>query len=311
MKKLMSIILALIIVPATTTCAFSSPTAKLTAKVIDEAELPVAGAQVILSFSGAKIGDGGGLTSFGKEGLSDSDGLFSGSAATLPLVGVVIDKKGYYRSIQKYEFTSRSLLLNRWQPWNPTIEVVLKKIRNPVPMFEKGGKSTPIPVFGEPVGYDLEKGDWVTPHGVGVINDFVFNCKHNRVDFDNAEASCEIGFSNEMDGIQKFLFDENDQSYYKWPFEAPLDGYESSLYKWMTVHFPNEGYKSNIDDKINYIFRVRTRTDGKGNIVSANYGKISQDFLISRKGKVKFHYYFNPDGTRNLEEDPDNNLFKK
>ena len=309
MKKLMSIILALIIVPATTTCAFSSPTAKLTAKVIDEAELPVAGAQVILSFSGAKIGDGGGLTSFGKEGLSDSDGLFSGSAATLPLVGVVIDKKGYYRSIQKYEFTSRSLLLNRWQPWNPTIDVVLKKIRNPVPMFHKFVEWEPVPALDKPVGYDLEKGDWVAPYGKGQISDFIFEVKNVQRARADYECSYVLTFSNEKDGIQEYFHAPNDQSYYKWPFEAPLYGYQPSLARFRNDS-PGKGYKSNEKKGSYYIYRVRTKTDKDGNILSAQYGKVESEIRII-PGKINFSYYFNPDGTRNLEEDPDKNLFKK
>ena len=41
------------------------------------------------------------------------------------------------------------------------------------------------------------------------------------------------------------------------------------------------------------------------------YGKIEKEFEFDPKGSVYFRYYLNPDGTRNLEEDPGKNLFKK
>jgi hypothetical protein len=289
--------------------AFAYPTAMVTAKVVDERGESVLDADVSVSFMKPKVG-GWGMTTYNKDGKSDKNGLFSASGEGTQSVSIFVTKDGYYPSGGGVKLTSKSLL-NRWEPWNPTVEVVLKKKRNPVGMYVKGGTSTSIPVFDQPVGYDLEQGDWVSPHGLGVIDDFIFNCQYNRVDFDNAEASCKITFANENDGIQEFVFDENNQSYYKWPFEAPEENYKNSLHKWMTLHFPGEGYKSNINEKVNYLFRVRTKTDQDGNIIAANYGKVEKDFLISRKGKVKFFYYFNPDGTRNLEEDPEKNLFKK
>jgi hypothetical protein len=309
MRKLFPILFSLLLLAIISTNAFSSPTAKFTAKVLDENALPIKGAQVTLSFSGAKRGDGGGLTSFGKKGLSDNDGLFTDSAETLPLVGVVIDKSGYYRSIEKYEFKSRSLLLNRWEPWNPTIEVVLKKKRNPVGMYVGGG-IIQVPKFDEPIGYDLEKGDWVAPYGKGMTSDFVFTYKAEMRAYRDYECSFVLSFSNMEDGIQEYRFNPEDQSYYKWPFEAPTSGYDKTLSR-HEVKAPEKNLQTDAKKEINYIIRVRTRTDDKGNIIEAKYGKLSGEFGFDPKGNIQFYYYFNPDGTQNLEEDPEKNLFKK
>jgi len=74
---------------------------------------------------------------------------------------------------------------------------------------------------------------------------------------------------------------------------------------------PTEDYKSNYREKVNYLLRVRSVADKNGNVVKANYGKIEGDFRVYKKGAANFTYFFNPDGTRNLEEDPDRNLFQK
>jgi hypothetical protein len=47
-------------------------------------------------------------------------------------------------------------------------------------------------------------------------------------------------------------------------------------------------------------------------VVSALYGKIHNpiNYTFNKKRKsVRFYYYLNPDGTRNMESDPSKNLF--
>jgi len=60
------------------------------------------------------------------------------------------------------------------------------------------------------------------------------------------------------------------------------------------------------------VFRVRSKTDAKGNVVEANYGKIygKFDFAHGPKKFVIFSYTFNPTpNDRNLEFDGKTNLF--
>jgi hypothetical protein len=91
---------------------------------------------------------------------------------------------------------------------------------------------------------------------------------------------------------------------------APESGYASQVYKEKSDN-PKDNFRTNEKKNVRYIYRVRTKKDANGNIVKAMYGKISQEFEFGPNGTILFHYYFNPDGTRNLEEDPKNNLFKK
>jgi hypothetical protein len=306
MKRAVFIIVNVLIFQLTN--AYALPTAGITVKAVDEEGVPVAGARVSLAFTIPKPDDIGAADLFVK-GVTDNNGQFSAENASIGMLGFSVDHEGYYQSSVGYEFTTHSKPHNRWEPWNPTVEVVLKKIRNPVPMYVKYIEAADIPAVDAVVGYDLEKGDWVAPYGSGAINDLLFLCQNKYENFRNAETSCEISFSNTEDGFQEYRFSKNDQSYYKWPFEAPMDGYAiKKLNKWMSVHLPEEGYRSNFKDGTNYIFRVRTETDSDGNIIKANYGKIKGDIRVYKKRQVNFFYYFNPDGTRNLEEDPKRNL---
>jgi hypothetical protein len=68
-----------------------------------------------------------------------------------------------------------------------------------------------------------------------------------------------------------------------------------------------------VESNQNYFYRVRTvKEDGK--IKSAMYGKIygeiQFDVINAPTAAIIFTYYLNPDGTRNTEFDPKNNLFR-
>ena len=60
------------------------------------------------------------------------------------------------------------------------------------------------------------------------------------------------------------------------------------------------------------VFRVHSVIDKDGKIVSADYGKIYPPIeygFIAKHHGIRFTYYFNPDGTRNLEFNTKLNLF--
>jgi len=296
---------------ACTGIASAGATGKVTAKIIDENGVPIQGADAEVTFEFAKA-KGTGLDTKGERGITDNDGLFTTTGQGMASISVSAMKDGYYMSCRGYEFKSSSMLLNRWEPWNPTIEVVLKKKRNPVAMYMKGTDWIEVPARESQVGYDLEKGDWVAPYGKGATSDFVFTFKSNIRAFREYDLEMILRFSNKLDGIQEYLFNPKEQSLFKWPFEAPVNGYKSELIK--EIHKTPGKSETDINRGANYIFRVRTQSDEKGRITSTKYGKVASEFELSPDGSkfmVRFFYYLNPDTTRNLEEDPKKNLFKK
>ncbi|GAK58179.1 hypothetical protein U27_05152 [Candidatus Vecturithrix granuli] len=71
---------------------------------------------------------------------------------------------------------------------------------------------------------------------------------------------------------------------------------------------PGQGYQTDKVENIQYIFRVRTGQE-IGTIRGPLYGKITGEIDISSDGYIDFTYWLNPDGTPNLEENSDRNLF--
>ena len=297
--------------------AVGFPSGKVTFLVRDEAGSPLADATAKAYFFEA--------SSKNQLYITDTNGQFTVEGHCDGSIGGGVEKEGYYRNGFGYawKYADRNKLLNRLEPWNPTVTVLMKKIRNPVPMAHLIGRNGfEVPVSDQPVGFDLEKADFTSPYGKGIHTDFIFTATKIKNVLEG--ETIQLSFPNKHDGILPFPFDKNDTSSFKWPYEAPLNGYTNSLSKYWKLYeeavdyskaYPNNPYteilkrhETNVkgDKEINYIFRVRSQVDANGNLIKACYGKIEGDILVG--GGFRFRYWFNPDWTRNLEDDPQRNI---
>ena len=313
-------LLVALIMQVNTGCVFAGlPMAKVTYQVIDQQGRAVEGAELQVGFIEA--------SSRSVKGITDTNGLFVAEDISSGGSGALVKKEGFHDGGGgcNFKFKDINKILNRFEPWNPTVTVVMKKMRNPVPMsYLVGRKRFKIPVFDQPVGFDLEKADFVAPYGKGSRTDFFVTA--TKIENVLEGATVQLTFPNKYDGILPFPFDKSDTSSFKWPYEAPLNGYTERLSKYSKMFeetvdyskaYPNNPYteilkrcETNVkkDEEINYIFRVRSQVDANGNLVKACYGKIEGDFNIGRTGGFYFRYWFNPDWTRNLEDDPQRNI---
>lgn len=281
--------------------------AQVTIKVVDEEGLAIEGAKVGVGFS---YNTGWGTNSTGRQGVSDADGKFSASGQGNGHVTYGADKEGYYNSHYVYDFQKLGPL--GWEPKNPELIVVLRKIEKPVPMYVRNTKfsTIEIPAADKDIGFDLEKFDWVAPYGGGVYGDFIFHLKRRFVSWEDQDCNLTITFSNEFDGIKFIKEDLQYGSVFKLPKYAPESGYQQKLEFYIKAK--NGKWESNVKRTDNYIFRIRSEEED-GKVVKAMYGKVrgSLDFsaINSQTAKIFFKYYLNPDYTRNLEFDPKHNLF--
>jgi len=290
------------------TAAVSYPEGRITIKVLSDESVPVETADVGIGFQvlSSKY--------FGNEeievrGLSNANGEFSGSAKADKGVGFTIRKAGYYETTGKYNF--KEAVADKWQPWNPTLEVVLRRIGTPVPMYARQLR-VEIPVVDEPVGFDLVVSDWVAPHGKGATADFVLVLNRKWIDQKDFDARLRLTFSDPGDGIQAVEEPLLYGSELKLPRTAPEEGYEPQFVTSIS-RVPGKAIQNEARDNRSHFYRVRTLFDEKGRVVSALYGKLRGDIRLdpinSKTAAISFIYYLNPDGTRNLEFDPKQNLY--
>jgi len=298
-------------------CAADKPEAQISFKLTDENSAPLANAPVhIVTLDHVAPGAGFGDSIYKEtnvltdvKGLASitwtsADGQFSYDANKM---------LGYYEGGGLYLF--KSSLADQWQPRNPTIELVLKPIVNPVPMYAREIK-TRIAKPEQRYGYDLLAADWVAPQGKGQTADLFFELTGYANNVKDYNSTLTVTFTNPLDGIQSFVPTKG--SAFRSPRVAPLDGYQDKL-DLRRVRKPEQSSADWIDDtqsETNYFFRIRTVLDENGKIKSALYGKIYGGFKFfgaSTNGSFLTipTYYLNPEAnSRNMEFDPKQNLFK-
>jgi hypothetical protein len=169
-----------------------------------------------------------------------------------------------------------------------------------------------LPTPNGTFGYDLVAGDLVSPHGTGRVADFIF---HASTATDKTDFDVDITFSNPQDGLQPFFVQRRKAitSELRSSHTAPTDGYFASLSEaddeWKQKYKALRESERVWAEEVNYYFRVRSGTTG-----NPLYGKVYGFFrsLIIGDGTpaLWFTYFVNPDGTRNLELDPKQNLMK-
>jgi len=276
--------------------------------VVDSKNNLVSGADVMLGFYTPRKKDDG------VYGKTDTGGLFSAIGTPVNEVNYQVKKDGYYTTEGKYVFyrpnDTNIVKDGRWQPWNPTNMVVLKERRNPVPMFAREVEIE-MPAQNVPVGFDLEKGDWVAPYGKGIQPDLLFRYASTNTGPNYLDFSCqlEMTFNNPHDGIQVLPIDGT--SKLRSLYEAPESDYGPRL----LLQCERTPYKiikkTEIDADQYLVFRVRSITDNNGSITNAKYGKIYGpiQYGILSGHHISFEYYLNHGGTRNMEYDPKQNLY--
>lgn len=308
--------------------ACASPQAHMVVKAVDaDTGDVIVGANVKVAYESSTSkapGTGWGTVTVPdhKKGHTNRDGVFDSKGKTEDSPRISVDCDGYYQSRTSYgkyiddkgylknskiEVFSVNKVLNRWEPWPCEVTVKLKKIKDSVSMCVKSTDWLNVPEVGSSVGFDLEVGDWVAPHGKGKVSDFIFNLTARFKSPFDSEAKYEMTFSDPLDGIQEFKADPKDQSVFKYPYQAPETGYINEMSRYEFNDRTSDGenvYKTDMKEKREYLYRVRTKTDALGNIISANYGYLTSELSVQRfkGGRIKFRYYFNSDNqSRSLE----------
>ena len=288
------------------------PVATINVRVFSEDGQPLAGVSAGAGFEVPKK-SGLGTEPVGERRLTDKDGMATFSRATSNgYVSYGARADGFYTTTNlNYQFWKKEG--GHWLPKDLAVDVLLKKIGDPVPMYARK-VATEIPAVNQVIGFDLMIGDWVIPHGKGLRGDLLCKVMRRFVNWKDHDVALEITFPNEKDGLASVIekTPPTRGSELRLPRTAPVDGYQNEL---NTGIRRQPGGASNEDAKpeMNYFFRVRTVLDEKGNIKSALYGKMHGDIRLdpinSKTCFIIFDSYLNPTpNDRNVEWDRSRNL---
>jgi hypothetical protein len=268
-----------------TACAGDLWAVKVT--VVDEGGRPIEDADVLLNFL---LSEGANLYA----GLTSDKGVVKAMRrGTLQLI-VEVTKEGFYDTFFKGTRGDQE------------VKVVLRDKKNPIPMYARkthlhaGNKEA----RGLWVAYDLIAGDYLPPWGKGLNKDFETKYTYEKVDLSNLRYDLSIRFPNVGDGLVEYKSIDY-TSKFRSGYWAPNSGYKNNLeyYRYRSNTGSEEIHDTNFVPSRKYYFRIRTKMDEDGNVISALYGKLYSEF-------PKLHYYLNPnDNDQNVEFDPRQNLF--
>lgn len=275
------------------------------ARVRDPQGLPVEDATVYLALPRYRLGD----KNQDSKGQTNKEGVATVSGIAQQDYKLSAEKPGYYRTQGPRRGINDEKSFPQYAVGVQKIEMELRPVRDPIIGISRDVDRRLLPkTDGSSLGFDLEVGDWVAPYGKGKNSDFIFTVGGHFNGLNDYDQSLALSFSKQGDGIIVFKHPKQLGSALKWPYEAPLSGYEPQRV-WRKT-FDGKSRTSNLDTSgdINYLFRVRTELDEQGNVRRAMYGVISNEVVIGGNNEVgrnvSFTYALNPKWTRNLEFDP-------
>lgn len=290
---------------------------------------PVEGARVEIAFTPGVAKDG---TTCGGVRIrkTNARGMCKGSGtAASTYVSIHAEKAGFYPS------EWRAALLpgedRREHTEFSVVTVAIRRVEHPIPLFVAAEPNRrPADIFGKGTNtleFDMMEGDYLPPVGKGKTADIVFTrepCELlgevNGIDWGVKKLtkdSVRIRFPNAGDGIVSLPPTSASELIIRM---APESGYRPD---YLACRTRNEsGVVKSWEADPNLCFRIRTKFDAEGSVVSAIYGKIyggigfEHDYSERkigepRVGRMRFMYYLNPKlMDRNLEYNFGNNLNK-
>jgi hypothetical protein len=269
---------------------------------------PVEGATVVLGITHYR---GNKITGSDVRQETSKDGIATVSGVAEAEYRVVVEKAGYYRTRVPVRYLDTEPGIKKYATGTQEMDIELRPVRNQVVGISRGSSGLLIPEINKPLGFDLEVGDWVAPHGKGRTADLTFELDGYFKNPNDYIFKLNASFPRKGDGMQPVkveLLPEEVGSAFQLPYEAPLAGYVPS-HSWENSHVGGEYVQADeYKGGTVFIFRARTVLDANGNVIRALYGHLDGkvDFRgTAEKGyKLSFTYWLNPEWTRSLESDP-------
>ena len=297
--------------------------AKIVFKVADEEGTPVPGAEI-----------SAGLFLWSTDhnavnGKTDREGVLVVRGVTVGVVRYSVNKAGYYYTHGNFyipKLPGASLKDGKWQPYGMEQKVVLKRIRNPIPMYahpEIYRYDYFFPKLNTTYGFDAFKMDWIQPFGTGEHVDLLFEftgigfeCNTNQLFNGNllkgtltmTWADQECGFypaSIEDSGLKSPHHADSNQT-----FMTSITLKKQFDINRKIVNLDASERITNMEEKC-LVFRVRPRFSPDGKRIGVHYGKIYLPVVFtdlypseSNKGaaRLNINIYTNPtENDTNLE----------
>ena len=279
--------------------------AQVRIKVVDQDGCVVPDAKIWGGFT-----CGGGMNDYVLvDGFTDTNGLYVAEGRCNEILRLEVCKEGYYRTSIKIEFwrtkSDPKVKDGKWQPYGETRTVVLKRIQNPHEML---GPDCPpqrkVKIYDKWLGFDLEKGDFLPPMGVGAESDMLVRFRLNGRMPHDWSIMMDVSFTNNPYAgacrLKKDGWSDMKSSYY-----ADTNAVYQTDFTFKYCHEKGvHPYSDKLEQEEYMIFRTRTKVDRDGKLVSARYGKLYGPWNFEDAGGSQIYKVFlsAKDNDANLED---------
>ena len=281
--------------------------------VVDDRGVPVQGAAV----RGGFWNNGGKGYDFEK--ATDESGVIAFESKCTGDLNFTITKDGHYQTKLRYWFFKARFDCvkdGKWIPWNPTIEITLKRKVAPVAMHvHRGIDRLTLPKRDDWMGFDLEHADWVAPYGKGKREDFQVFFHVDMVSESGgfSKFTLTLRFPKPFDGMY-LVEKDNRGSEFQTVYEADTSRvYDNERTFTYERGMDEEKKKMVMQDHLlkedeYLVLRVRSEMDKNGGLIKANYAKLYAPIFAAKYGFL-ITSYFNPEiNNPSLEADMSKNL---
>ena len=185
----------------------------------------------------------------------------------------------------------------KWQPFEANLIIVLRRVQNPTALKIGNGNFVLTKQLNYWLGFDIQKHDFVRPHGTGEVTDFEVKIDWNGKWYpDYTGMGIELRFSTPYSGFYKLPV--NPASKFKGPYSADAEKAfcQKAAFDEQVVN-PTQRIRHPFDENKCWVVRSRCKVDEMGKLISANYSviyKISFCGKYDGKGGVRITGFFNP-----------------
>ena len=209
------------------------------------------------------------------DGTADTNGVFVLEGKTCgDEIEVFVAKDGYYGSHVIYHYAKmgeeRDVKDGKWQPYGAVEKIVLRRIVNPA-LTSVGGQFVHTRRLNEWIGYDLEKRDFVSPFGAGIVVDFDVLIEWNGKWFpDYNGMGVRLRFKEPYSGY--YSCDANSMSDFKGPCAAnPQNEFLQEARFFEVITNGQQVECHHFDLKKCWVVRSRCKVDESGRLLESHY----------------------------------------
>ncbi len=235
------------------------------------------------------------------DGRTDTNGVFIIEGKTTGNeIEIKASKDGWYRSQTRLCLITtgqeHAVKKGMWQPWGMKADLPLRRKGTLAKMLVFASPARSMPSTNSWVGVDLERNDFVKPHGNGEVTDVLVKLVWDGLSLDDTKICyAEVSFPEEHNG--GYYAPVVNCSDFRYAYFAETNKVEVRSMKiernGNTRHLthPKDGSEAEL------VVRLRTIVDDSGRVVSANYGAI-ENIIVSPAWKgnptIRFVHVFNP-----------------